>query len=65
LSGPGARAADGDPSAPGPVDCQPGELISPVAFAEAILSVLVPDSSYDAAKSTTAEGEAGLRALAG
>ena len=39
-----------------PVDCEPGELTSPVAFAEAILSALVPGSSWDAAKSTTTEG---------
>ena len=51
-----ARAADGDASAPVPVDCEPGELTSPVAFAEAILSALVPGSSWDAAKSTTTEG---------
>ena len=55
-----ARAADGDASAPVPVDCEPGELTSPVAFAEAILSALVPGSSWDAAKSTTTEGGGGV-----
>ena len=60
-----ARAADGDASAPVPVDCQPGELTSPVAFAEAVLSVLVPDASYDVAKSTTNEGGGGVPGVAG
>ena len=60
-----ARAADGDASAPLPVDCQPGELTSPVAFAEAILSALVPDSSYDVAKSTTTEGGGGVPGIVG
>ena len=60
-----ARAADGDTNAPTPVDCQPGELTSPVAFAEAVLSALVPESSYDAATSTTTEGGGGVPGLAG
>ena len=60
-----ARAADGDASAPVPVDCQPGDLASPVAFTEAVLSALVPDSPYDAAKSTTTEGGGGVPGVAG
>ena len=59
-----ARAAGGDASAPVPVDCEPGELTSPVAFAEAILSALVPGSSWDAAKSTTTEGGGGVPGVA-
>ena len=60
-----ARAADGDASAPVPVDCEPGELTSPVAFTEAILSALVPDSSVDVAKATTTEGGGGVPGVAG
>ena len=60
-----ARAADGDASAPVPIDCQPGELTSPVAFAEAVLSALVPDPSYDVAESTTTEGAGGVPGVAG
>ena len=59
-----ARAAEGDASAPVPVDCEPGELTSPVAFAEAILFALVPGSSWDAAKSTTTEGGGGVPGVA-
>ena len=60
-----ARAADGDASAPVPVDCQPGELTSPVAFTEVVLSALVPDSSFDVAKATTTEGGGGVPGVAG
>ena len=60
-----ARAADGDASAPVPVDCQPGELTSPVAFAESVLSALIPDSSPDVATSTTTEGRGGVPGIAG
>ena len=55
-----ARAAGGDASAPDPVDCEPGELASPVAFTEAVLSALAPGSSFDAAEATTTEGGGGL-----
>ena len=60
-----ARAADGDASAPMPVDCEPGELTSPVAFTEAVLSALVPDSSFDVTKATTTEGGGGVPCVAG
>jgi len=60
-----ARAADGDANAPVPVDCQPGELTSPVAFTEAVLSALLPDSSFDVAKVTTTEGGGGVPGVAG
>lgn len=60
-----ARAADGDPAAPAPVDCEPGELASPVAFTEAVLSALAPDSSFRAANSTTTEGGGGIPGVAG
>ena len=60
-----ARAADGDAGAPVPVDCQPRELISPVAFTEAVLSAVVPDSSIDLAKATTTEGGGGVPGVAG
>ena len=60
-----ARAADGDTNAPVPIDCEPRELTSPVAFAEAILSALVPDAPYDVAKSTTTEGGGGVPGVAG
>ena len=60
-----ARAADGDASAPVPVDCQPGELTSPVAFTEVVLSALVPASSFDVAKATTTEGGGGVPGVAG
>ena len=60
-----ARAADGDANAPVPIDCEPGELTSPVAFTEAILSALVPDSLHDVAKSTTTEGGGGVPGFAG
>ena len=60
-----ARAADGDASAPVPVDCQPGELTSPVAFTEVVLSALVPDSSFDVAKATATEGGGGVPGVAG
>ena len=60
-----ARAAGGDASAPVPVDCQPGELTSPVAFTEVVLSALVPDSSFDVAKATTTEGGGGVPGVAG
>jgi len=60
-----ARVTAGDTSAPIPVDCEPGELTSPVAFTEAILSALVPDSSYDAATATTIEGGGGVPGVAG
>ena len=59
------RAADGDASAPIPVDCEPGELTSPVAFTEAVLSALIPDPSYDVATSTTSEGRGGVPGVAG
>ena len=55
-----ARAAGGDASAPAPVDCEPGELASPVAFTEAVLSALAPGSSFDAAEATTTEGGGGV-----
>ena len=60
-----ARAADGDASAPVPIDCEPGELTSPVAFTEAVLSAVVPDSSIDLAKATTTEGGGGVPGVAG
>ena len=60
-----ARAVDGDANAPVPVDCEPGELTSPVALAEAVLSALVPDSSVDVAKATTTEGGGGIPGVAG
>ena len=60
-----ARAADGDASAPVPVDCEPGDLTSPVAFTEVVLSALVPDSSVDVAKVTTTEGGGGIPGVAG
>ncbi|MCY4452108.1 MAG: AAA family ATPase [Immundisolibacterales bacterium] len=60
-----ARAADGDASVPIPVDCEPGELTSPVAFTEAVLSALFPDSSHDVATSTTTEGGGGVPGIAG
>ena len=60
-----ARAADGDASAPVPVDCEPGDLTSPVAFTEAVLSALIPDSSHDVATSTTTEGGGGVPGVAG
>ena len=60
-----ARAADGDASAPMPIDCQPGELTSPVAFTEAVLSALIPDSSSNVATSTTTEGRGGVPGVAG
>ena len=60
-----ARAADGDANAPVPVDCQPGELTSPVAFTETVLSALVPDPSIDMAKATTTEGGGGVPGVAG
>ena len=60
-----ARAANGDASAPVPVDCQPGELTSPVAFTEVVLSALVPDSSFDVAKATTTEDGGGVPGVAG
>ena len=59
------RAADGDTSAPVPVDCEPGELTSPVAFTEAVLSALIPDSSFDVATATTTEGGGGVPGVAG
>ena len=59
------RAADGDAIAPMPIDCQPGELTSPVAFTEVVLSALIPDSSYDVATSTTSEGRGGVSGVAG
>ena len=60
-----ARAANGDTSAPVPVDCEPGELTSPVALTETLLSALVPGSSFDAAKATTTEGGGGVPGVAG
>ena len=60
-----ARAADDDASAPVPVDCEPGELSSPVAFTEAVLSALIPDSPYNVARSTTTEGGGGVPGVAG
>ena len=60
-----ARATDGDASAPTPVDCEPGELTSPVALTETLLSALVPDSPFDAAKATTTEGGGGVPGVAG
>ena len=60
-----ARAVDGDANAPIPLDCQPGELTSPVAFAEAVLSALVPDSSWDMGMSTTTEEGGGIPGRAG
>ena len=60
-----ARAADGDASAPVPVDCEPGDLTSPVAFTEVVLSALVPDSSVDVAKVTTTQGGSGIPGVAG
>ena len=60
-----ARAAEGDAGAPVPVDCQPGELTSPVAFTEAVLSAVVPDASFDVAKATTTEGGGGVPGVAG
>ena len=60
-----ARAADGDASAPVPVDCEPGDLTSPVAFTEGVLSALIPDSSHDVATSTTTEGGGGVPGVAG
>lgn len=60
-----ARAADDDASAPVPVDCEPGELSSPVAFTEAVLSALIPDSPYNVARSTTTEGGVASRGLPG
>ena len=59
------RAADGDASAPVPVDCEPGDLTSPVAFTEGVLSALIPDSSHDVATSTTTEGGGGVPGVAG
>ena len=59
------RAADGDTSAPVPVDCEPGELTSPVAFTEVVLSALFPESSIDVAKATTTEGGGGVPGVAG
>ena len=49
TSWPGAGARGqwtATPSAPLPVDCQPGELTSPVAFTELVLSAVVPVSSH-------------------
>ena len=60
-----ARAVDGDANAPIPLDCQPGELTSPVAFVEVVLSALVPDSSYNVGTSTTTEGGGGIPGIAG
>lgn len=60
-----ARAADGDANAPVPVDCEPGELASPVAFTEAVLSALIPELSYDVATATAAEGGGGVPGVAG
>ena len=60
-----ARAGDGDANAPVPIDCEPGELTSPVAFIEAVLSALVPDSSWDVTKSTTTEGGGGVPGVVG
>ena len=60
-----ARAEDDDASAPVPVDCEPGELSSPVAFTEAVLSALIPDSPYNVARSTTTEGGGGVPGVAG
>ena len=60
-----ARAADGDANAPVPIDCESGELTSPVAFTEAVLSALVPDSPWDVATSTTTEGGGGVPGVAG
>ena len=59
------RAAGGDASAPVPIDCEAGELASPVAFTEAVLSTLLPDSSHDVATSTTTEGGGGVPGVAG
>ena len=60
-----ARAADGAVNAPVPIDCEPGDLTSPVAFTEAVLSALIPDSPYDMATSTTTEGGGGVPGVAG
>ena len=60
-----ARAADGDASAPASVDCEPGDLASPIAFTEAVLSALISDSSHDVATSTTTEGGGGVPGVAG
>ena len=60
-----ARAADGDAAAPMPVDCESGELTSPVALTESILSAVVPVSSYDMATSTTTGGGGGVPGVAG